>query len=62
MPGTESGAPFAFTQLMVSNVQSPYRLLPAPPEREANRFPVNAERPTLRRDVISLEHWLDLNA
>jgi hypothetical protein len=31
-------------------------------EREANRFPVNTERPTLRRDVISLEHWLDLNA
>jgi hypothetical protein len=62
MQGTESGAPLAFTPLVVTAVQSPYWPFPAPTERESYRFPAEAERPSLRREVISLEHWLDLNA
>jgi hypothetical protein len=62
MRGTESRVCFPFTPLLVTAVQDPYRPLRASAERETDTFPPMTEGPRLRRDVVSLEHWLDLNA
>jgi hypothetical protein len=62
MQGTESRVSFPFTPLLVSVVQGPCRPLYAPAERDNDTFPPIAEESRLRQDVVSLEHWLDLNA
>ncbi len=62
MQGIESRVSFSFTPLLVTAVQGPCRPCHTPAERDTDTFPPIAEGSRLRQDVVSLEHWLDLNA
>jgi hypothetical protein len=62
MTATESRAFCPVTQLLVTSEQSTFQVVQDSGERETLLLAPISQRPRLRREVVSLEHWLDLNA